>query len=219
MTPVVTTTPEPLPSGRRGLDPEAVAESQRTRLLDAITMLCSEVGYQAVTIGAITSRARTAKRTFYAHFPDREACFIAAFDRVDQALFDSIIGAAAEHTDPYPRIRAGVGALLDYLAASPPAASMWVETAAAGGVALDRRNAALNRLADLYQALHRATPTSVAPPLEPLTSERALSVVGAIELPVSVTLRNRGVDALPGLADDLSHSVYTLVYGRPPEQG
>lgn len=214
--PVISTTPEPLPSGRRGLSPEVVAESQRTRLVDAMILLVTEVGYADVTIAAITSRARTAKRTFYAHFPDREACFLAAYDRGNDRVFEAIGEAVLPFTEPYDRVHAGVGAVLEVLSQNPETARVWLEASVAGPAGIQRRVNTLKQLAQLYTALHQGAPTQEPPPVEPLSTARALSVVGAIELPMSVTLRERGAEALPELLDDLSHSVFTLVYGRPP---
>src|SRR6267378_3396284 len=67
-----------LPRGRSRLPPRTVRESQRERLLPAVTAAVSELGYPAVTIGDIVKRARVSKAAFYDHFADKEDCFLAA---------------------------------------------------------------------------------------------------------------------------------------------
>ena len=72
------------------MDPEVVAASQRLRLLEAISGLVAEHGYAAVTIGDIATRAGTAKRTFYDHFPDKLQCFLAALDEITDSLVQAV---------------------------------------------------------------------------------------------------------------------------------
>lgn len=210
------TTPQPLPSGRRGLDPEHVAASQRERLLDALVALCAESGIEAVKIGDITSRARTAKRTFYAHFTDLQDCFIAAYDRVNEAVFTALATGAAPYSAPFPRIAHALTALLDYLAEHPSSANLWVlQSHAAGPLPAERRTQTMHQLADLYLALH-AQVRDEWKPRTPMSRVRAFAVVGAVDLPLSTVLRESGASALPGMAAELSRAVYLLVYGTDP---
>lgn len=208
--------PQPLPSGRRGLDPDEVLASQRTRLLDAMVWLATERGFDAVTIGDLTARARTAKRTFYAHFDDREGCFLAAYAQVDEAAFEVLLAGAVTQTEPLRRIEAGLGALLEHLAERPRDARLWLlESRAAGQRAVAARLQTEHRLAELYLALHAQIAHTLDPPV-PMTRVRALGVVGALDLPMSTVLQEEGAGALPALAGELARAAYTLVYGTAP---
>src|ERR1700722_4612614 len=69
-----------LPSGRHRLTREAVQESQHGRLLFAIAQVVVERGYAAATVADIVDRASVSRSTFYEPFPDKEACFLAAFE-------------------------------------------------------------------------------------------------------------------------------------------
>ena len=154
--------PKPLPSGRRGLDPEEVSRSQRQRLVDAMLWLSTEHGYEQVTIGDVTAHARTAKRTFYAHFPDREACYLAAYERVDAAAFEALARGAATQIEPLARIEAALAELLGYLAGHPREARLWViDSRSAGRGPAEARVQTTHRLADLYLALVRGGPVTV----------------------------------------------------------
>lgn len=178
--------------------------------------LSTEQGFDQVTIGEITARARTAKRTFYAHFADREACFLAAYERVDGAAFAALFQGASSAREPLPRIEAALGALLGYLAAHPREAQLWVlEAQRAGSRPAMARVQTMRRLAELYLALHAEIEATLDPPV-PMARTRALAVAGALELPIAVTLADEGAAALPALAGELSRAAYTLVYGTSP---
>ena len=69
-----------LPSGRHRLTREAVQESQRGRLLFAVVQGVSEKGYGATTVADIVERASVSRTTFYEQFPDKEMCFLQAFN-------------------------------------------------------------------------------------------------------------------------------------------
>ena len=75
-----------LPPGRHLVPSDFVAQSQRQRILLAMTELVDERGYQKTTIELIAKTARVALVTFYEHFSGKEECFLAAFDEsVDAA--------------------------------------------------------------------------------------------------------------------------------------
>ncbi len=205
--------PEPLPPGRSGISPADVAASQRGRLLDAMTQLCFEVGYPAVRIADLATASRTAKRTFYAHFTDREDCFLAAYERVDAEAFDALARGAATAEDPLGRIEAALAELFAQLAGAPARAHLYVLASLAVGPRVTARRAeTLEQLANLYIALHQQVLPSYSPST-PLSRLRALSVVGAVELPMVTTIREDGADALPPLAPELARTAYALVYG------
>src|SRR6266436_983800 len=67
-----------LPRGRSHLPPPAVSASQRERLLRSVIAAVSERGYPAVTVADIVRSARVSKKAFYAHFANKEQCFLAA---------------------------------------------------------------------------------------------------------------------------------------------
>src|ERR1700722_948203 len=67
-----------LPRGRSPLPLPAVRASQRERLLRSVLAAVAESGYLAVTVADIVRRARVSRVAFYAHFADKEDCFLAA---------------------------------------------------------------------------------------------------------------------------------------------
>jgi AcrR family transcriptional regulator len=60
------------------------------RLLDAATVLFAERGYGATSIPEICSLAGLTKGAFYSNFADKEALFLALFDREGQRRLDRL---------------------------------------------------------------------------------------------------------------------------------
>ena len=75
--------PEPIPATSRrawGKVPyEERFRRQRRDLLDAAAVLAAEHGVAGTSVASITSAAGLAKRVFYEHFADKEACFVEVF--------------------------------------------------------------------------------------------------------------------------------------------
>jgi AcrR family transcriptional regulator len=67
-----------LPRGRNRLPPRAVQTSHRERLQRSVTAAVADAGYTAVTVADIVQGARVSRSVFYAHFADKEDCFLSA---------------------------------------------------------------------------------------------------------------------------------------------
>lgn len=140
-----------LPRGRHALTREQVVESQRSRIVQAITEVVSAQGYHGASLTEITGRAGISRKTFYEHFEDKQACFIAAF----QPRFATIVDVALESyagADPWPdRVRRALSTLLDAIHADPSGARLcFVETLTAGPQAMAARIRELERLEAIY---------------------------------------------------------------------
>src|SRR5258707_2850574 len=89
----------PLPRGRHAAPPEVVWESQRGRMLEAMALAVAEKGYAATAVADVIARAGVSRKTFYEHFANREACFLAAYDAGVEALLAAIDEAIAAAPD------------------------------------------------------------------------------------------------------------------------
>src|SRR5215218_6805837 len=89
----VTSNTRALPRGPHHLARDEVMASQRGRMLDAMAQVVAEKGYGAATVADVIERAGVSRKTFYEHFRDKEACFLAAFDTGVEILL-TIIGDA-----------------------------------------------------------------------------------------------------------------------------
>jgi len=74
---------------------------RRTRrvLRDALFELIFEKGYDRVTVQDVLDRADVGRSTFYAHYRDKEALLLAAFDELSDELRDEF-GTPAPGADP-----------------------------------------------------------------------------------------------------------------------
>jgi AcrR family transcriptional regulator len=138
-----------LPAGRHGLPREFVAENQRERLLNGVVEAVAEHGYNAATIGAITAAAQISRRTFYEYFRDKEGCFLAAYEMIDEHVRGSML-AAGDPAAPWPeQVEARLAALLDVLSRDLAVARFYLtEPLAAGGEIAARYRDAMQLLAE-----------------------------------------------------------------------
>jgi AcrR family transcriptional regulator len=132
-----------LPSGYTGLPRELVTASQRQRLLHGVTATVAEKGYGPATIVDIAVRAGVSKKTFYEHFPDKLACFLAAHDVGSEAMLGAVTEASRAAlqagADPIEQLRCANRAYLEFLIEEEPyARTFFLETLAAGAEALVR---------------------------------------------------------------------------------
>jgi AcrR family transcriptional regulator len=162
-------------SGRRE---GSLRESQRARLLAAISLVVSQEGARGASVERVITTAGLSRTAFYAIFADLEDCLLAAFND-SLALAEVRIGAACEGRAQWPAgIRAGLHALLGLFDEQPALAQLLlVHSLAAGPDLLAARAGVLERLAaviDEGRAAARAQPP-------PLTAEAvvggALSVI------------------------------------------
>jgi AcrR family transcriptional regulator len=198
--------PDQLPSGRHGLLPSFVAANQRERILSAVAQATAELGYADMSVEAIIARAGVSRRTFYEHFRNKEDAFLAAYDAVVQQVARHVQRAYLQQTTALERLRAGIGAYLQFLASEPEIARMGiVEVLAAGPRALARRNDALRLFAEIIEDnIHQLVPSCRRPAL---TAE---TIVGGIyEVVLSRILAGR-TGELPSMADDLLVAVLLL---------
>ena len=148
-----------LPRGPHRLGREAVEASQRRRMLDAMTTAVAAKGFPATVVADVVAGAGVSRKTFYEHFRDRDACFMAAYEDGMTALQEEMARAVAQaddHDDPVAGLRASVRSYLGFLADRPELARTFVlEVLAAGPVALARRAAAYDEFAEITRRWHR----------------------------------------------------------------
>lgn len=117
----------------------ALAASQRERILTAAEKLIGEVGCAGASIEAIVKVAGVSSVTFYEHFSDKEACFVAAFDRAVTEARDALIEAVPSGLAWPEQVSEGMRALLAAIVAEPGRARMCLVEGQMGGPALAAR--------------------------------------------------------------------------------
>ena len=82
-----------LVSGPHGMPPAEVLETQRQRLLKAMTEVVTRKGYAGATIRDLLDQSGLSRRTFYDLYVDKEDCYLAAFRAVSDQLDDRLAAA------------------------------------------------------------------------------------------------------------------------------
>jgi AcrR family transcriptional regulator len=96
-----------------------VAESQRERLLAAVSELAAERGYGQTAITEIAKRATVANRVFYANFKSKDEAFTVAFDAVADHLTTLIVEAAGPLEDWSQRVIGALRVTVEFFDAEP----------------------------------------------------------------------------------------------------
>lgn len=137
-----------MPLGRHGLAPDVVAAHQRERLFEAVVDLTAKRGYRDTSIDQIVTAARVGYVAFYELFDGKEACFLAAFDKIVDEATEAVAEAVAGEQEWPQQVAAALGCLIDLAVAEPKRARVaLVEVQAASPAAYARYEEAIDRAA------------------------------------------------------------------------
>ena len=207
-----------LPRGRHPLTQQAVAASQRLRLLDAVAQVVAAKGYGAATVADVIGRAGVSRRTFYEQFTGLEDCYLAAYEDGMRSLFDAIRRALAAlpRAGIEARIDGAIGAYLAALASQPAAAwAFTIEVMCAGRAALDRRAWVLAQWVARWRGMQAHQGEEGAPAWPARSDAHLLALVGGSEELVRETLRRDGAQALPTLRTALVEVALAMLGASP----
>ena len=206
--------PRSLPRGRHAAARDVVLASQRGRLLEAMAVCVAERGYAATTVAQVVAHAGVSRKTFYEHFADKRACFLAAWEVGTDILFAQLVAVAEETHDWRARLRSGSEAFLEVLAAEPDfARSFMIEVLSVGEEALARRAEIHERFAAVLAETYAAAQEQGAA-LGPVPPWVFRAAAGAAWELIVEHLRTRGVDGLTELAPQLERIHLALLRGE-----
>lgn len=188
--------------------PERVLGIQRSRILAAMVEECAERGAANVSVTHVVSRAGVSRRTFYEVFPDRESCFLGAFD-------EGVARAARYVLDDYDstaewqgRTRAALVGLLAFLDAEPDTARLLIiGSLGAGAEALERRQCVIAQITAVVD--EGRTECKRGRDLSALTAE---GIVGGVLSVLHTRLSDPNAEPFVQLAGPLM-SILVLPYG------
>jgi AcrR family transcriptional regulator len=189
------------PAGVRTLPPDLVKAIQRERLLTAMLVTVNELGYRALTVQDILSRAGVSRPTFYEQFEDKENCFLVAFDISAGRLRERVDAAVADAEGSWrERLRSGLQALLQFIVEDPNAArAVIVEARASCPAGLRRRDELLDGFAACIDAVARRELE------DPPSGIAAAGVVGGIEAVLYARLQKEELADLESLLPSLMY--------------
>jgi AcrR family transcriptional regulator len=186
--------------------PDAPAEAHRLRLVGAMAALLAEKGYSSVTIADIARQARVSKRTFYEHFADKDACFIACYETLSDMVLRAIVDAMSGEAPWMKRVRASTRAYFSTLESQPALTrTLMMDIYSAGPKALQVRRQVQRRFADnLRRMVDQGRKEN--PKLPRLSQAMATAIIGGINELVLVAVeegRTHRLTELSGTADAL----------------
>jgi AcrR family transcriptional regulator len=205
------------PRGRHAPPLEVRQDRQRQRLFSAAASVFARSGYADASAEAIAREAGMSKATFYEHFDNKEDCIVALFDAAVGVL-DGAMRAAGEAqaaADLSTRVQATVRAFLQILADYPDESqTLLVEIVGAGPRAMERRDAALDRIATAIDGYNQADADRGA--ARRFSSfDDAFAIVGAVVELASRHLRTRRTEDIRELEPVIERVALGLVGSRP----
>jgi AcrR family transcriptional regulator len=201
--------PDALPLGRIRMPEEDVAENQRLRIMFAAAHLAQDKGYNAATIGDITTLAGVDGRVFYSMFNDKQDAFMAVHELGFQRVMDVTAGAFfSGATWPERNWEAG-RAFTQFLERNPLVANVgFVEAYAVGPGAVQRVEDSHTAFAMLLQEGYQYAPADAQPPRLVLEA-----IITTIFEAVYQRVRVGGSLRLSGLLPHLTFLVLTPFLG------
>ncbi len=179
------------------------ARSHRERLIAAMATAIEEKGYRETTVADVVRIARTSRRTFYEHFEDRDACFLALFDAANDATMERIAAAVSPDQPMDEQVDRALEAYIDSVTSHPALYQSFVrELPGLGQEGADRGLAVVERFArlliELVESGRAAQPELQA---RPLSMDAAVMIVGGLrELAVIALQQRRDLREIPASA-------------------
>ncbi|MFB4299199.1 TetR/AcrR family transcriptional regulator [Actinomadura sp. NTSP31] len=113
--------------------------SFRGRLLAGLADSIRERGFRETTVSDIVRHARTSRRTFYAEFPTKDACFVELLQVTNRILRRRVTEAIDPAAPWETQIRQGVQAYVEMVASEPEITLSWIRELQALGAGTARR--------------------------------------------------------------------------------
>ena len=189
-------------------------ESQRARVLDAMSVVVAERGYANATVADVVRAAGVSRTTFYEQFASKEACFLEAYRHGVEATLDRVraaVHAVGTGAGWRVHLRAGIRAYLHALSERPHVARTYLlEIHAAGPEALQARDEARRKFAERYQASFEQARLEDPEAQRPHPDMLFVLSAGTEEL-CAERVRSDGPHALPDLEDVFCASAEALL--------
>ncbi len=144
---------------------ELVNSPKREKILTGMLEEVGSAGYDATSVRTVLARTGLYRQAFYDNFGDKDECYRSALDAGVTRLEALAAAAAASEESWKGKLRAGLGAVLDFLDSEADVGrALFVEVHAAGPAALARRAEAMKRAADFIDLARLEASESESPP-------------------------------------------------------
>ncbi|HEY6781025.1 MAG TPA: helix-turn-helix domain-containing protein [Thermoleophilaceae bacterium] len=194
-----------------------ISASQHGRLLVAMADVVGERGYAATTVADVIKAAGVSRRTFYEHFPDKEACFLAAYQHGSDALASQLLQRFEQDAGWRERVEGVLDIFLGALAAEPGfARAFLIEIWAAGPAAYERHIEIVEQFHTLMRAVHEQARVE-SPGVVAVSDTIITAVTGGIARVATMELLAGRAARLPELKPELLRFGLALLAGSDPQ--
>jgi AcrR family transcriptional regulator len=186
--------------------------------MSAMALLVADKGYASATITEVARRAGVSPNVFYAHFRDKEDCYLAAY----RVFAETLLARLAAEVEPaegwYEFISSALDAYLGTLEAEPELArGFLLEMNGAGPRARARRHEAYAAIAAVVKQRHLLIRRS-DPRLGPLPDSAYMGMVHGVRELVCDALERERRPVLTALAPDVLRWIIATVEGAAAAQ-
>jgi len=186
---------------------ELVDAPKHEQILAGMLEEVGAAGYDATSVRTVLARTGLYRQAFYDNFADKDDCYRAAFAAGVGRLEALAANAATSQETWRSKLRAGLGAILDFLDSEPDIGrALFVEVHAAGPETLSRRAEAMRRAADFIDLARLEsgdTPPRIAPE----------GIVAGIHAVVHSRLSTGAVEGFRGLLPDFMYFAVLPYFG------
>ena len=185
-----------------------VSSPKRQLILEGMLEAVGAEGYEQTSVRTVLDRTGAYRQAFYDNFADKDDCYLQAFDAGVARVEALVLVAAASEETWRGRLRAGLGALLDFLDAEPDLGrALVVEVHAAGAEALAKRAEAMQRIAGFVD-MARSEEESEGPP-----AIAAEGIVAGIHAVIHSRLSTGAGDGFRGLLPEFMYFAVLPYFG------
>jgi AcrR family transcriptional regulator len=200
-----------LPRGPHRLSVEQVADNQRARLIEAMVELAGERGFAATPVADLIARAQVSRKTFYAHFANREDLLLVAFDSCATTNLERAREACSgSNTSGNSDTQTGLDRMIGHLCSChderPGTIAICnVEITASNGDGLKLRNDLMRSYGSMIQA-------SLKVDGEAMSDDFARTLAGALHRTIDMSVSREK----PASTDELSHELTRWAHAYRP---
>jgi AcrR family transcriptional regulator len=189
-----------------------LAAGFRRRLLDGLAAAIRRGGYAETTVADIVREAHTSRRTFYAHFADRQECLMALLHESNQRTIARIDEAVDPRAPWRAQVHQAIEAWIAAVQADPPITLAWIREVPALGTSARRlQRDTMDAFVVLIQRL-TDTPELRAAGVPPPSRPTAIVLLGGLRELIATTVED---DAdISGLTEAAVHATEMLLGPR-----
>ncbi len=198
--------------------PAGADTGYRRRLLEGMAACIRSHGYPDTTVADIVRAARTSRRTFYAHFADRQECLVALLHETNQRTVARISATVDPGAAWEVQARQAIEGWIAAVQADPPVMLSWIRDVPALGQGRARQfqRATMRAFVELIQEL-TDTPQLRAAGVRPPSEQTATILLGGLRELIAATVEDgRDVATIVGPAVEATQ---LLLGPRPAQPG